>query len=133
MTMWQELKPKLEIPSGVLVENEKGINDRYKTVTSLRDIYKIYPNIVTLGYAGVDSDPARRAKNLPLTDDEQTPRTPLTRTQRQPHHHHNLPTHPPQTTQDVESISTPHHDGFSICHGDRLLFHGSAGELRCDV
>ena len=49
MTMWQELKPKLEIPSGVLVENEKGINDRYKTVTSPRDIYKIYPNIVTRG------------------------------------------------------------------------------------
>jgi hypothetical protein len=45
--MWQELKPKLEIPSGVLVENEKGINDRYKIVTSPRDIYTIYPNIVT--------------------------------------------------------------------------------------
>ena len=45
--MWQELKPKLESPSGVLVENEKGINDRYKIVTSPRDIYTIYPNIVT--------------------------------------------------------------------------------------
>jgi len=53
MTMWQELKPKLEIPSGVLVENEQGINDRYKTVTSPCDIYTIYPNIVTLPLNGI--------------------------------------------------------------------------------